>query len=249
MLPEKDSKQSRGEMPPSRARVMLVGTPKVGKTTLTSMWKPDSTLLIDTHNGTKLLDGNHYVQHIKDAKEFENAVNELIAGGHHYETVVIDLVDDLWNFFDKAYAGKDAPLASATDDWQRSIKTAEGMFRDVVGKLLSSDMGVWFVSHAKEKEVEKKTRFATKLDQRVLTYVQGAVDFIFLAEKLNLDRLLHTQPTDKFEAGSRVAMPEPLPLDPKVLWAAMDRGLNPEKYAKKDAAKADNNTTRETVTA
>jgi predicted GTPase len=33
---------------------MLAGTPKVGKSTLAAAWAPDTTLIVDTHNGTKL---------------------------------------------------------------------------------------------------------------------------------------------------------------------------------------------------
>lgn len=237
MLP--DSKQTRASNPvsPQRARVMLVGTPKVGKTTLVAKWNPDHTLIIDTQGGTHLLDGEHYVAHVNTWLEFEKLVTELTGAEHRYTTVAIDLVDDLWNFCDKHHAGQGAVLASATDDWQRSIKTAEGMFRDVVGRLLASSMGVWFVSHAKEKQDGKLTRYAAKLDGRILSYVQGAVDFVLLAEKLETQRLIHTQPSEKFEAGSRVPMPEPLPLDARKLWAAIEAGLNP-KPAKRNTKPA-----------
>lgn len=219
------AKQTREGKTPLDVRVMLAGMPKAGKSTLAGAWAPDSTLIIDTQRGTTLLDGEHYVAHIANWSQFEDVVNELAAGGHEFKTVVLDLVDDLWTFADEHYAGKNAVLASATDDWQRSIKTAEGMFRSTVGKLLASPMGVWFVGHTRDKQDGQVTRYIPKLDPRVLTYVQGACEVILLAETLGPRRVLHTQPSAKFEAGSRIPLPEPMDLDARKLYAAMAAGL------------------------
>lgn len=234
MTPLPDTKQNRDTFPvtPERARVMLVGTPGAGKTTLAASWAPNSTLIIDTQGGTVLLDGEHYVSHIHDWPAFMAVVDELVAGGHKYKTVAIDLIDDIWNFADAHYAGKNAVLASATDDYQKAIRTAEGMFRQTVGKLLASDLGVWMIGHAREKQEGNLTRYQAKLDARALTYVQGACQFIFLAETLGPRRALHTQPSARFEAKSRVPMPDPMDLDARALRDAMDRGLNPAKYTK-----------------
>lgn len=237
MSPLPDTKQTGEGRSPLSARVMLVGTPKAGKTTLASQWAPDTTLIVDTQHGTDLLPGEHYVQHIGDWPAFNATVDELIVGGHEFKTVVIDLVDDVWGMADEFFAGKGAVLASATDDWQRSIKTAEGMFRQTLGKLIATGLGVWFIGHVREKQDGDLTRYQAKLDQRVLTYVQGASDFILLAEKLGPHRRLHTQPSAKFEAGSRVLLPDPMELDARALYAAMNAGLNPKPATAKASAR------------
>lgn len=237
MSPLPDRKQSRAGASPLHARVMLAGTPKVGKSTLAAAWAPDTTLIVDTHNGTKLLDGEHFISHVQNWTEFETVVDELAAGSHPFETVVLDLVDDLWIFADGAHAGKGKTLATATDDYGRSGKSAEGAFRQVIGKLLALNVGVWFLTHTKTIEDAGVTRHVAKLDGKVVTYVQGAADFVFLAEHLGPRRLLHTAPSAKFEAGSRVPLPEPMDLDARQLYAAMNEGLNPKppkKGAKKD---------------
>lgn len=240
MLPDK--KETRAGATPLHARVMLAGTPKVGKSTLAAAWAPDTTLIVDTHNGSKLLDGEHYIAHVKNWSEFEQVVDDLVAGQHGFETVVLDLVDDLWIFADGAHAGKGKTLATATDDYGRSGKSAEGAFRQVIGKLLALNLGVWFLTHTKTIEDAGVTRHVAKLDGKVVTYVQGAADFVFLAEHLGPRRLLHTAPSAKFEAGSRVPLPEPMDLDARALYAAMNAGLNPKppkKGAKKDEPVAD----------
>jgi hypothetical protein len=222
-----DTKQTREGKTPLDVRVMLAGMPKAGKSTLAAGWAPDTTLIIDTQKGTTLLDGEHYVKHVANWTEFETTVNELAAGGHPFKTVVIDMVDDIWNFVDTHCAGKNSVLASATDDWQRSIKTAEGTFRQTVGKLLATDLGVWFLTHTKAQQDGNLTRYVPRLEARVLTYVQGACEVILLAETLGPRRQLHTQPSAKFEAGSRVALPDPMDLDARRLYSAMAKGLNP----------------------
>lgn len=220
-------KQSREslEVTPLNARVMLAGMPKSGKSTLLGQWAPETTLIVDTQHGTDLLDGEHYVEHVSDWLRFEQLVDALCRGDHEFKTVGLDLVDDLWNFADQHCAGRGQTLATATDDYNRSAKNAEGTFRAAIGRLLATDMGVWFVSHTKPTEIEKVIRYVPRLDSRVLTYVQGAVQFIFLAETLGPRRQLHTQPTARFEAGSRVPLPDPMDLDARKLYAAMAAGL------------------------
>jgi AAA domain-containing protein len=221
---------------PLGVRVMLTGTPKAGKTTLAAAWAPRSTLIIDTQRGTEFLDGEHLIQPVANWAEFEATVDALARGGHQFKTVAIDLIDDIWNFVDKALAGRGKPLATATDDYNRSAKAAEGVFRDVVGRLLSTPLGVWFVTHAREKEEDGVTRYVAKLDNRVLTYVQGACDFIFLAEAIGPKRRLHTAPNAKFEAGGRRPLPSPMDLDARALYAAMHAALNPQQQTQETRA-------------
>lgn len=218
--------QTRAGISPLRARVMLVATPGAGKSTLLASWAPETTLIIDTQHGTDLLDGENYVEHVSTWSQFVGVVDALTTTEHQFKTVGIDMIDDLWKFADREFAGKGAPLASATDDWQKSINTAEGMFRHHVGRLFASELGLWFLSHAREKQDGKLTRYSSELDKKVLTYVQGATQFIFLAETLGPRRQLHTQPTAKFEAKARIKLPEPMDLDAAELYKQMKAGLN-----------------------
>jgi hypothetical protein len=88
---------------------------------------------------------------------------------------------------------------------------------------------VWFLSHTKTVENGQITQYVPKLDSKVYTYVNGAVQFVFLAETLGPRRVLHTAPSAKFEAGSRVPLPEPMEMDARKLYAAMVAGLKPTK--------------------
>lgn len=224
-LPDKPQTRQTLGVTPMGARVFLAGMPKSGKTTLAASWAPKETLIVDTQHGTDLLDGEHYVSHVGDWPSFAETISKVLAGSHQFKTVVLDLVDDVWNFCDAAHAGKGRSLATATDDYGRAAKNAEGAFRDTVGKLLASDLGVWFLTHTKTIEDNGVTRYVPKLDGKVQTYVQGATQFVFLAETLGPKRVLHTQPSAKFEAGSRVPLPEPMAMDARELYKAMAAGL------------------------
>jgi hypothetical protein len=217
--------QTRKGVTPEQARVFLAGMPKSGKTTLAASWPPKTTLIVDTQHGTDLLDGEHYVQHVHDWVSFVQLADHLVQVQHRFKTIVLDLVDDLWNFCDAHHAGKGRALATSTDDYGRSAKNAEGAFRSTIGNLLSSDLGVWFLTHTKAVEEDGVTRYVPKLDNKVQTYVQGAAQFVFLAETLGPRRKLHTAPSAKFEAGSRVSLPEPMEMDARQLYKAMRDGL------------------------
>jgi hypothetical protein len=238
-LPDKPQTRVSLGITPMSARVFLAGMPKVGKTTLLAQWAPQETLIIDTQGGTNLLDGEHFVVHIQNWSEFVSLVDQLVAGNHQFKTIGIDMIDDVWNFADAHYAGKDKALATATDDYSRSAKNAEGSFRNTVGKLLATNLGVWFLTHTKTVEESGLTRYVPKLEGRVLTYVQGAAQFVFLAESLGPKRVLHTAPSAKFEAGSRVPLPEPMELDARALYKAILVGLKGGEQAKENGAVAE----------
>jgi hypothetical protein len=217
------------------ARVMLAGMPKSGKSTLAASWAPESTLIIDTQKGTTLLPGEHYVQHVSTWPEFEATINMLVADPGRFGTVVIDMIDDVWNFVDQHCAGRGNVLATSTDDYNRSAKNAEGTFRRTIGQLLATNLGVWFLTHTRVLQDGQATRYVPRLDGKVLTYVEGAVQFILLAETLGPRRQLHTAPTAKFQAGSRVPLPEPMEMDARKLYAAIAAGLKPTSKQEKTA--------------
>ena len=227
LIPE--SKQSREQLrkSPLDVTVLLAGMPKVGKTTLAGSWPAETTLIVDTQNGTAFLDGEHYVTHVQDWPTFVELIDELIAtaGERGIRTVILDLADDLWRFCDVHHAGKNAVSAGATDDYQKSLRTAKTIWATELGRLIGSGLGVWFMTRVKEKQDGKLTRYAPLLEKEALSYVQSVCEVILLAETLGVERQLHTAPTAKFEAGSRFPLPDPLPMDAKVLYRAMGETL------------------------
>lgn len=219
------TKQTRAGKSPAAARVSLAGMPKVGKTSLLAAWAPDHTLIVDTHGGTTLLDGEHYVERIADWDAFVKLVDKIVAGDHPFETVGIDLIDDIYLFADAHVAQKKNMVAAGLIEYGKGTAEAVGLFRREVGRLLDTPYGLWFVSHTDTVEEGQITRYVPRLDKRVRTFVEGACDFVFLAETLGPHRKLHTAPSAKFQAGSRVPLPEPMEMDARALWGEMAKGL------------------------
>lgn len=217
--------QTRAGVDPLQARVLLAGFPKVGKSTLLSAWAPASTLIIDTHHGTDLLDGEHYVQHVSSWQQFAETVDLIVKGGHDYKTIGLDLADDLWKFADQAAAAKHGKKAAALVDWGKGTAEAEALFRESVGQLLASPYGLWFVSHTDTEDNEGATRYVPRLDKRVRTYVEGSCQYILLAETLGPRRQLRTAPTARFQAGTRTPLPDPMPMDARALYTAIAGAL------------------------
>lgn len=228
--------QSRAGMPPRRARVMLGASAKVGKTTLLGNWAPQTTLIVDTHQGTLLLEGEHYVVHVRDWPSFVGVIDDIVRGGHPFHTIGLDLVNDLWAFCDLHHGhnkdGMKVP-ASGMDDYGRSNTKARSAFNAQIGRLLAAPVGIWFITHLREKtnKTGELVAYAPDVDKAIYSKINGAVDFVWLADvQSNGQRVVYTAPTAHFEAGSRVPMPSPLALDAREIAVAMDRALNPQDY-------------------
>lgn len=227
-------KQTRATIDPRVAMIFLAGMPKGGKTSLLAEWAPDTTLMVDTHNGTQFLDGEHYVSHISSWPEFVALVDQLLLTRHNYMTVGLDLVDDVYKFADAYVAQRNGVSAAAQVEYGKGTAEAEALFRREVGRLISSGLGIWFISHADTEETNASgrnvTRYIPKLDKRVRSYVEGVCAYIWLLETLSQARTLHTAPSPRFQAGSRTPMPNPITMGSsgetaRLLYGAMLDGI------------------------
>jgi hypothetical protein len=209
---------------PMNARVFLAGMPKVGKTTLAASWAPKTDA--DRRHPARHRPARRRALRVarlrlaavrRDGRRCSRAATRSRRSCSTSSTTV-----ELLRLRPRRQGRS---LATATDDYGRAAKNAEGAFRDVVGSLLASDLGVWFLTHTKTIEDNGVTRYVPKLDGKVLTYVQGATQFVFLAERSATSGCCTPQPSAKFEAGRRVPLPEPMALDARELYKAMAAGL------------------------
>jgi hypothetical protein len=131
-------------------------------------------------------------------------------------------------------------------DYGKGWAAVSDEFRLRVGKLTALGLGVWFVSHAEDREVKKKvgTKTVTQpsLSGQARKFLTGFVDFIFLAtwegDEESSKRVLRTQGAEEHEAGGRVPqgakpLPDPLPLDAAELRKAMADSFPANKPAPK----------------
>lgn len=225
-LPTRPQSLATVKPDPGAARVYLMGVPKVGKTTMAGDWMPDSTLFLDLQHGTDLLPGEHYVSHINTWSEFEQACEKIATTGHPFKTIVIDTIDMAYKLADQHVGDKRGHAAAGLVEYGKGTAEAEGLFRKSVGRLLAQrGLGIWFIGHAVLIEVEKKQKYVPALDKRVQLYITGEAEHIFIAEKVGNRTVLHTQASQRHEAGSRLPLPPMLDMDARKVYAAMQAGL------------------------
>jgi hypothetical protein len=209
------AKRKRVGFDPRAARVVLAGEAGVGKTSLAAHWPPDSTLIIDTHGGTDLLDGEHYIAKVSTFQRFTQVVDELLSTENPYKTVVIDLIEDVWTFAKREIAQANDVEVVTLIGYNKGVDQAEERFRKQIDRLVASHLGIWFLTHTdtRHDEQSKQIKYVPELDKRVRPYVMGLAQFVWLAEAHSpTHRVLHTQPSVKFGCKSRVKLTDPMPL-------------------------------------
>jgi hypothetical protein len=221
--------------PPSfdlaHAKVLLYGPPKIGKTTLVAKLDPDATLFLATEQGTGGVEA--YVLPIPDWDAFLGALTALKnATDGRFTTFAVDTVD-LLALMCRDHVMRQMGVDHPSDlDYGKGWDAVSTEFRLRIAAL-SALGGVWFISHAEEREVKPRGRPAHTLWQPKMVksareFLQGFVDFIFFADFDHDEngaerRVLRTRASDHYNAGSRTPapLPDPLPLEAHAVAAAL----------------------------
>lgn len=224
LLPEKKTPPSldfRG------AKVLLYGAPKVGKTTLAANLA-DDVLILACEPGTGGL--STYTVEIGSWEKFREVGAEL-AESDRFSIVAVDTVDELYRMCSDAVCDKLGIDYPGDAEYGKGWAAVRDEFRLRVGKLASLGRGVWFISHA--HEVEIKSRIGTRdktvptLNSRALSFLHGFCDLILLAQSESTEdgekRLIRTAATENYEAGGRITLTDPLPLDAAALRKDIER--------------------------
>jgi hypothetical protein len=218
------------------AKVFLYGSPKSGKTTLAAGFDSDNTLFICTEPGIGGL--SVFAKPVGTWHEFLQTCLALATAEHGYKTVVIDTIDELQRMCtehvlkDLSASMKLATPATSLGDfeWGKGWKAFADEWHRAISKLGTLGVGLVFISHAKFEEIKQRVGTIQKavptLSGTARTFVLGFCDFIWYAEVTADEdgtpkRILHTDASPLFEAGSRLTLPSPLPLDPQAIKAAM----------------------------
>lgn len=223
--------------PPSlnalEAKVLLYGPPKIGKTQLAAALDPDHTLFIATepgHGGVEV-----YRQTVSSWTEFLEVCAALAsydadAAGHEFRTIVIDTVDALHKLCVDEVLGNLGVDHASDLEYGKGWAAITDEFALKIAKLANLGFGLWMISHAKSEEVRQKVGTITvhtpTLSGGAKKFITGFVDYILYAGSEQTSdgetRVLRTRATENYEAGCRVQLPDPLPLDAGVLVDAMD---------------------------
>ena len=221
-------------------KILIAGAQKVGKSTLAAGFDPDHTLFVATEPG---LDAHEVYQEQCDSwTKFREIGQDLAKGDHPFKYVVIDTVDVLATFCaDHVMEGmaRSEGLSGFVHPsdfgYGKGWRAVEDEWKLRVAKLCSLGFGVIFISHLKESTVKTKvgetTVFSPEVGQKAQReWLLGFVDYILWATIEDDKRVLHTQPTALFPvAGGRTIrpMPDPIPLDAKVLREEYEKASTP----------------------
>lgn len=221
-----------------QAKVLLYGAPKVGKSTLAT-GLADDVLILACEPGLGGLSA--YSVEIDSWDTFRKVGAEL-SKSSDYSIVAVDTVDELYRMCADSVCQQLGVAHLADAEWGKGWQMARDEFRLRVGKLAGLGRGVWFISHSMETElrtrVGTRTRTIPTLDKRAFGFIEGFVDFIFLAEAQATPegeerRVIRTQPAEEFVAGGRVNLPDPLPLDATEVRKAITAASKPQKGGSK----------------
>jgi len=144
------TKMTSGSTKISKLRWLLYGYPKVGKTSLLSGFP--KAVFAATEKGYVAL--KVYKVDIKDWEDFIDLVDEILDEDEHsFKTVIIDVVDTLFDKCSEYVCDKLGIEHESEGEWGRGWAEVRKEFTRVVNRLLQSNLGVIFVSHTKSEKV------------------------------------------------------------------------------------------------
>jgi hypothetical protein len=231
-LPTEKSKPTLGV---ENLKALLYGPWKIGKTSLLAELDPDHTLFIATepgHGGVEV-----FKEDCPSWEKFREIGTDLSKGKHPFRLAVVDTADSLLRYCgDHVLAGlggnRTGYVHASDFEYGKGWEAITSEVRLRVAKLCSLGIGVVFVSHAKEGI--KKDRVGREITvvqpdiglKGARNWLLGFVDHIWYATSETTEdgdrRLIHTTPTENYEAGGRgVPLPDPI-----------EMGASPQEAAK-----------------
>lgn len=193
--------------------VLAHGGKKIGKSTLCSEI-PD-VVFAATEPGLGQLEV-HQVP-IQSWQDFIDFCNALVTEQHGFKTVVIDTVNNLYNFACRAVCEKHK--VEYVGDFKAIGKghmLANNLFYETLLKLANLPFGLWMIAHSVEREIETRTekyqKTVPQLPDKAAGQLLGIADMILFADlheaqgengKSTVRRVLRTKPSKYYEAGDR----------------------------------------------
>ena len=188
MLPEN---KKRDVQTSKKVKLYLYGSPMSGKTTFANQF-PD-VLMLNTDGNIQYVDSpyiairdqitmNGRIKNTKYAWEvFKESVEEIITGQHNYKTIVVDLLEDVYEAC-RVYMYNKLEIEHESDaGYGKGYDMIRTEFLTTIKRILNSDYNVILLSHDKIEEVKFKngtslTGYTVNLQEKIAKKVAGMVD-------------------------------------------------------------------------
>ena len=203
--------------------VLVYGRAKIGKSTLSSNFP--NPLFLATESGLNYLEVSKV--NCNNWKIFLQACQDIAAGNHKYETIVIDTIDNLVMYCSDYICEENGINHPSELPMGKGWYFVTNELRRVLNKLASLPYGLVMVSHSVQEEIETKTKKFSRYTISIggknkNTFLNMADMILFVDSKIGVDgeeeRFIRTKPSIYYESGDRSGLlPEEVPLSYKEL--------------------------------
>ena len=213
---------------------LVYGAPKIGKTTFANGFH--DACFIATEPGTAAMSAAEIP--VNSWTDFRSAVKALKTEKHPWKTLVVDTVDNLYEFLVDEVCSANGWTDLGDPGFGKGYKLARRKLTNSVAALRGLGMTLVFVSHERrEIEVDdfgKRSGAAlvtSALPGSARKVLHGAVDFILRAEiQEDGERALRTAPlrtkTEHIECGQRGELGKPIPDVLELSFSALEQAFN-----------------------
>jgi len=202
--------------------ILVYGQTKIGKSTLCS--QAEDALFLATEPGLNALDV--FQVPILTWDNLLNACAEISEGNHSFKTVIIDTVDNAYKFCTEHVLKKFRIEHESDLGYGKGYALINNEFQRVLTKLAFLPYGLFLISHAREIEMDSRTRKYTRvvptLPDKARKIVLAMADMVLFCDlevqnagngEPTIRRVIRTKPSPYYEAGDRTGrLPETLDL-------------------------------------
>lgn len=173
--------------PSEGIKVWLYADPFVGKTTFADQWP--NAINLNTDGNIKYV-STPYLTISEDALKGESAwsafvetVDQLTRTDHEFETIIVDLIDDMYQFARVHHVEEQGWVHESEPGFGRGYDTIRQDFYAQIRRLTSSGLNIILLSHTNEKTLKSRTGrettiFMPNLPDKVANKIAGMVDVV-----------------------------------------------------------------------
>lgn len=164
-------------------RIWVYGQPNIGKTTFANQWP--NALMINTDGNYKRIDSPVISiganTNVDPWEDFVNNIEEFLKGNHTFDTIVIDLIEDIFQYARSYYCKKLKIDHEADLGYAKAYDIERNAFLMVLRKLANGPYNVILISHEdstiiKNRVGKETTYYSPAMNDRVMKKIAGMVE-------------------------------------------------------------------------